>query len=44
MALATLIFWLGTKHYVRVPPCRETKSAGFFGCFCTLLQSSLPKS
>jgi POT family proton-dependent oligopeptide transporter len=30
MALATFIFWLGTKHYVRVPPSRETKTAGFF--------------
>jgi POT family proton-dependent oligopeptide transporter len=33
MALATLIFWLGTKHYVRVPPSRETKTAGFFKVF-----------
>jgi POT family proton-dependent oligopeptide transporter len=30
MAIATFIFWMGTKHYVRVPPSRETKSAGFF--------------
>jgi proton-dependent oligopeptide transporter, POT family len=30
MAIATFIFWLGRKHYVRVPPSRETKSAGFF--------------
>jgi len=30
MAIATLIFWLGTKHYARVPPSRETKNAGFF--------------
>jgi proton-dependent oligopeptide transporter, POT family len=30
MALATLIFWLGTKHYVRVPPSRQTHSTGFF--------------
>ena len=30
MAIATLIFWLGTKHYVRVPPSRVTRSVGFF--------------
>jgi len=30
MALATFIFWLGTKHYVRVPPARLTRHAGFF--------------
>jgi dipeptide/tripeptide permease len=29
MALATLIFWLGTKHYTRVRPTRETQRAGF---------------
>jgi POT family proton-dependent oligopeptide transporter len=29
MALATLIFWLGTKHYVRQPPQRAHKGAGF---------------
>lgn len=33
MAIATLIFWLGTKHYVRVPPSRETKTPGFFEVF-----------
>ena len=33
MALATLIFWLGTKHYVRVRPSRATKSAGFLRVF-----------
>ncbi len=33
MAIATFIFWLGTKHYVRVPPSRETKNAGFFKVF-----------
>lgn len=29
MAVATLLFWLGTRHYVRQPPARETKQAGF---------------
>ena len=33
MAIATFIFWLGRKHYVCVPPSRETKSAGFFKVF-----------
>ncbi len=30
MAIATFVFWLGTKHYVRVPPARKTCRAGFF--------------
>ncbi len=33
MAIATVIFWMGTKHYDHVPPSRETKSAGFFKVF-----------
>jgi len=33
MALATFIFWLGTKHYVRKPPARETRAPGFFAIF-----------
>jgi len=33
MAIATFVFWRGTKHYVRVPPSRVTKSAGFFKVF-----------
>ena len=33
MALATLIFWLGTKHYTRVPPARQTRTAGFLRVF-----------
>jgi POT family proton-dependent oligopeptide transporter len=30
MALATLIFWLGTKHYVRQPPARQQERMRFF--------------
>lgn len=30
MAIATFIFWLGTRHYVMVPPSRESRTAGFF--------------
>lgn len=37
MGIATFIFWLGTKHYVRVPASRETKSAGFFRVMLTTL-------
>lgn len=37
MALATFIFWLGTKHYVRVPPAREAGHAGFFRVFFAAL-------
>lgn len=37
MALATFIFWLGTKHYVRKPPANETRTAGFFSVFLTAL-------
>ncbi len=37
MAVATFIFWRGTKHYVRVPPSRVTKSAGFFRVIITTL-------
>jgi proton-dependent oligopeptide transporter, POT family len=29
MLVATLIFWIGRKYYTRIPPSRETKSAGF---------------
>jgi proton-dependent oligopeptide transporter, POT family len=37
MAIATFVFWLGTKNYVRVPPGRETKCAGFFRVFFAAL-------
>jgi len=33
MAIATFIFWLGTKHYVRVPTNRQLHHAGFFKVF-----------
>jgi dipeptide/tripeptide permease len=33
MGLATFVFWLGTKHYIMVPPSAKTKSAGFFKVF-----------
>src|SRR5712671_3520164 len=39
MGLATFIFWLGTKHYVRVPPTRQTKTAGFLTVFWYALTS-----
>jgi POT family proton-dependent oligopeptide transporter len=39
MAVATLIFWLGTPHYVRVPPSAQTKSAGFFKVFWFALRN-----
>lgn len=35
MAIATLIFWMGTRYYVRKPPARETRTAGFFPVFLT---------
>src|SRR5580693_5433736 len=30
MALATLIFWLGTNHYIREPPARQENRMRFF--------------
>ena len=33
MGIATFVFWLGTKKYIRVPPSRETRSAGFIPVF-----------
>lgn len=39
MAFATFIFWLGTKHYVRKAPARETRTAGFFTVFMAAFRS-----
>jgi POT family proton-dependent oligopeptide transporter len=33
MALATVIFWLGRKKYVRQPPCRSSESVGLWSIF-----------
>ena len=30
MGIATVIFWLGRNQYVRIPPTRASKRAGFF--------------
>jgi POT family proton-dependent oligopeptide transporter len=40
MALATLIFWSGTRFYTRKPTNRETKHAGFFTVFWTAFRAS----
>jgi POT family proton-dependent oligopeptide transporter len=40
MALATLIFWLGTKYYTRKPTNRELKHAGFFKVFWHAFQNA----
>ncbi|MBL9172971.1 MAG: MFS transporter [Verrucomicrobiales bacterium] len=42
MGLATLIFWLGTPHYVRVPPARETRAAGLLAVFREAWRNRLP--
>lgn len=39
MGIATLIFWLGTRHYVMVPPARETRTAGFFAVLFAALRN-----
>ncbi len=38
MGIATLVFWLGTRHYVMVPPSRASHSAGFFKVFFAALK------
>lgn len=40
MGLATLIFWLGTKHYVRRPPARESKAPGYLEVFIAAYRTS----
>jgi POT family proton-dependent oligopeptide transporter len=42
MGLATLIFWLGRRHYVRIPPAIVTKRAGFFAVFFAALSNRNP--
>jgi POT family proton-dependent oligopeptide transporter len=39
MAIATAIFWAGRKHYVHVPPARDTGSAGFVTIFIHCLKN-----
>jgi POT family proton-dependent oligopeptide transporter len=40
MGIATFVFWLGTKYYVRVPASRDTKTPGFFDVFFTAMRQS----
>ncbi len=42
MGLATLIFWLGTRHYVMAPPARVSRTAGFFAVLLAALQNRVP--
>lgn len=39
MALATLIFWLGTRHYVMKPPAKDTRTAGFLTVYLAALKN-----
>lgn len=39
MAVATFIFWRGSRHYMRVPPSRHTQSAGFLKVFLSGLRA-----
>jgi POT family proton-dependent oligopeptide transporter len=39
MGVATLIFWLGTRHYTMVPPASVTKRAGFFAVLFAAVQN-----
>ena len=40
MAIATFVFWSGRKHYLHVPPSRETKTPGFFDVFFAAYRQS----
>jgi POT family proton-dependent oligopeptide transporter len=40
MAVATLIFWLGRRYYLRKPTNRETRHAGFFTVFWSAFRAS----
>ncbi len=42
MGLATFVFWLGTRHYVMVPPARTSRSAGFFAVLIAAIQNRSP--
>ena len=42
MGLATLIFWSGRGRYVKVPPTRETRAAGFFSVLFAALRNRQP--
>ncbi len=44
MAVATCIFWLGTRHYVIIPPARVGKTAGFFKVFWEAFRNSGSRS
>ncbi len=39
MAIATLLFWLGRKEYVNIPPSGKTGAAGFMSIFIYSLQN-----
>ena len=42
MGLATFIFWLGTRHYVMVPPAQTTRAAGFFTVLMAAIKERQP--
>lgn len=42
MAIATAIFYAGTRHYVRVPPLRESRQPGYMAIFMEALRNRKP--